>query len=97
MTALARLGDDGWGRFRPVVERWERTTGRPAPAPIVLGPRGGKRVAPRFTEWAMGLPGAWVTGVRRIAVEDALRAIGNSVVPLQAYRAYRHLMRERKS
>lgn len=97
MTALARLGDGGWERFAPVVERWERITGRAAPRPIDLGPRGGKRVAPRFTQWLMGLPGAWVTGVPRISREDALRAIGNSVVPLQAYRAYRYLTRERKT
>jgi len=97
VTALARLGGDGWGRYAPVIERWEGVTRRAAPRPITLGPRGGKRVSPRFTEWTMGLPGAWVTGIRRIGVEDALRAIGNSVVPLQAYRAYRYLTRKRKS
>lgn len=96
VTTLARLGETGWGKYGPAVERWERVTRCPAPAPIEIGPRGGKRLSPRFVEWLMGLPAAWVMGVRGMDRTEALRAIGNSAVPLQAYRAYRYLTRERK-
>lgn len=88
------LPASGWGDFTPAIERWERITRQPAPVPIETGPKGGMRITARFAEWLMGLPPAWVTGVRGLDRAENLRAIGNSVVPLQAFTAYRHLMRE---
>lgn len=86
-----------WGRFADVVRRWERISGQPAPfPPSETGPRGGRRVTAHFCEWLMGLPRGWVTGVRGLNYAEQIRAIGNAVVPLQAYRIYRYLMKESK-
>jgi DNA (cytosine-5)-methyltransferase 1 len=74
-----------WGDYGPAIARWERVIGRPAPAPTETGRTGNPRLAPRFVEWMMGLPDGWVTdpaiGISR---NEALRALGNGVVPQQA-------------
>jgi DNA (cytosine-5)-methyltransferase 1 len=60
-----------WGPFGPAVERWERITGRVAPAPANPDGRdGAHRLAPEFVEWMMGLPAGHVTGES----DDAWRA-----------------------
>lgn len=41
-----------WGAYRPAINRWERTLGRQAPIPTVLGARGGGQLNPVFTETA---------------------------------------------
>lgn len=73
-----------WGKFEPAIRRWERITGRPAPAPTKPdGKDGAHRLSSEFTEWMMGLPNGWIThiGLKRA---DELKACGNGVVPQQA-------------
>lgn len=79
-----------WGIYRPAIERWERTLGRPAPAPMEPG-RARPRLSARFVEWMMGLPDGWVTGTPGLTRTQQLRALGNGVVPLQAQAALEHL------
>ena len=87
---------DGWvcedGRdFGPAVRRWEDLRGIPAPAPCEIGPRGGKRLAPAFPEWMMGLEPGWVTDIG-LERSDELHVIGNGVVPQQGEEAFLFLM-----
>jgi DNA (cytosine-5)-methyltransferase 1 len=50
---------------------------RPAPHPV--DDKG--RLAPSFVEWMQGFPAGWSDGMTRT---QALKALGNSVVPQQA-------------
>jgi DNA (cytosine-5)-methyltransferase 1 len=77
--------------FGPAVERWEALTGFPAPPPAETGPRGGRRVAPPFVEWMMGLPPGYVTGLD-LPRKEQLIVLGNGVVWTQAVAAYRELL-----
>ncbi|GAB2991795.1 DNA cytosine methyltransferase [Actinotalea caeni] len=83
-----------WGRYAAAIARWERITGRPAPAPApaILNQHEGPRPAPAFVEWLMGLPAGWVTDPE-LALTHAqqLTALGNGVLPLQAVAAVRSL------
>ena len=80
-------GNISWGRFEPAVRRWEEITGMPAPEPTKPdGKDGAHRLSSEFTEWMMGLPSGWVTGVG-LSRKDELTACGNGVVPQQAYLA----------
>lgn len=72
-----------WGQYAVAIHRWESLT-RPAPAPTEIGPKGSPRLAAAFSEWMMGLPAGWVTDVPGITRNEALRALGNGVVPQQA-------------
>lgn len=84
-----------WGPYRDAVRRWERVVGRPAPAPSEISRKSGKPVLrAEFSEWLMGLPAGHVTGVPGISRPEALRALGNGVVPQQAYAAYRILLQQ---
>jgi DNA (cytosine-5)-methyltransferase 1 len=81
-----------WGRFEPAIRRWEQVIGRPAPAATKPdGKDGAHRLSEQFTEWLMGLPEGWVTGVG-LSRNDALKACGNGVVPQQAELALRVLL-----
>ena len=80
-----------WGVYGAAIRRWERILGRPAPAPVEPGSKGGRRLSPRFTEWLMGLPDGWVTDVPALTHEDRSRILGNGVVPQQAAAALTHL------
>jgi DNA (cytosine-5)-methyltransferase 1 len=73
-----RCGSARFGGYAPAVERWAHVIGRPAPDPTIDG-----RLSPLFVEWMMGLPTGWVTdcGLSRT---QALRVLGNGVVPQQA-------------
>jgi DNA (cytosine-5)-methyltransferase 1 len=73
-----------WGHYAPAIQRWELALGRPAPAPT--DDRG--RLAPAFVEWMMGYPSGWVDGLTRT---QALKALGNAVVPQQGEAAIRLL------
>lgn len=73
-----------WREWAPAVERWERLTGHPAPAPTVQGKRGGRRLNGALSEWMMGLPPGWITAVPGVSNDDACRLAGNGVVPQQA-------------
>lgn len=75
-----------FGRYAWAVARWAAPTRFPVPAPTELGPRGGVRLAPAFPEWMMGYAPGYVTDI--LGRNDALKAIGNGVFPLQAYVAF---------
>jgi DNA (cytosine-5)-methyltransferase 1 len=51
-----------------------------------------QRLAPSFVEYMMGLPEGWVTDVPGIKRNEALKALGNGVVPQQAEAALRHML-----
>lgn len=84
--ALAR-----WGDYAEAIARWEQIT-RPAPSPTEPSRRGTPRLSPRFSEWMMGLPAGWVTDVPGITRNEALKALGNGVVPQQAAAALRVML-----
>lgn len=84
---------EAFGQYTPAVRRWEAATGMSAPAPTEpTGKGGAHRLSPRFTEWMMGLPPGWITGVPGITRNEALKACGNGVVPQQAYAAITHAL-----
>lgn len=85
--------DSAWGKYEAAVRRWEAVT-RPAPPPTLPGAAGLKRprLNPAFSEWMMGWPDGWVTGVPGISRNDQLRIIGNGVVPQQAMAALSWLL-----
>ena len=58
---------------------------RPAPHPV--DEKG--RLAPPFVEWMMGFPPGWTDGMTRT---QALKALGNAVVPQQAIAAVAELV-----
>ncbi len=91
-TEPAERGGVAWGQYEPAIRRWERVTGRTAPSPTEVGPKGGNRLSPRFTEWMMGWPAGWVTDVPGVSRNDALKICGNGVVPQQAAAAIRSLL-----
>ena len=70
-----------WGGYEPVVRRWERVLGRPAPLPVV-----DNRLSAVFVEWMMGLEEGHVTDIAPSRAK-ALACLGNGVVPQQAKRA----------
>jgi DNA (cytosine-5)-methyltransferase 1 len=78
ITHLERADVD-WGIYEPAIRRWEAVLMRPAPVPKVNG-----RLSPRFVEWMQGYPEGWIAGLDD---SKALTALGNAVVPLQAYAA----------
>ena len=83
-------------RFEPAVKRWEQVTGMEAPAPTKPdGKDGAHRLSSKFTEWMMGLPEGWITGLG-LSRKDELKACGNGVVPQQAELALRLLMEGEK-
>lgn len=65
-----------WGHYERAIRRWEHVLGRPAPAPT--DDRG--RLSPAFVEWMMGYPPGWTADLSRT---QALKALGNAVVPQQ--------------
>ena len=73
-----------YGRYEPVVRRWEQATGTTAPNPTELNRNGKPRLNVEFAEWMMGLPKGWITGVPGLSRAQQLKAIGNGVVPQQA-------------
>ncbi|WP_369183661.1 DNA cytosine methyltransferase [Streptomyces sp. Y1] len=77
--------------YGPAIRRWEAVLGRQAPPPTMLGPRGGVRLSPRFTEWMQGLPDGHVTGLG-LGPKHELTILGNGVIPRQARYAYGHLL-----
>lgn len=83
-----------WGRYAPAIARWERITGRAAPAPVILNEEAGPRPAPVFVEWLMGLDQGWVTDPELgLTHAQQLTALGNGVLPCQAIRALSSLIR----
>jgi len=82
----------GWGDYADAIARWEHTLQRPAPTPTMTSTKGNPQLAPAFVEWMMGLPAGWVTDVPGITRNEALKALGNGVVPQQAEAALRFLL-----
>lgn len=89
-TAISLMPGQDWGIYEPAIRRWERLT-RPAPRPIDIGPRGGRRLSPRFVEWMMGLPDGYVTG-HGLKRNDQITVLGNGVVPQQGTDAISRLV-----
>jgi DNA (cytosine-5)-methyltransferase 1 len=88
------LGETNWGRFGAAIRRWEEVIGRPAPKPTKPdGKDGGNRLSSLFTEWLMGLPEGWITGLG-LKRNDELKLAGNGVVPQQAELALRILLED---
>lgn len=83
---------DEFGKYAPVVARWEAITGVPAPAPTELNRNGKPRLNAAFAEWIMGLPIGWITAVPGVSRAQQLKAIGNGVCPPQATVALAHLL-----
>jgi DNA (cytosine-5)-methyltransferase 1 len=75
-----------WGRYGSAIARWQRITGRQAPAPALLNQTEGPRPAPAFVEWLMGLPQGWVTDPQHSELTNSqqITVLGNGVLPLQA-------------
>lgn len=86
-------GDGGiYGRYEPVVRRWEQVTGTTAPNPTELNRNGKPRLNVEFASWMMGLPKGWITGVPGLSRANQLKAIGNGVVPQQAAAALKDML-----
>ena len=84
--------DSPFGKYEPVVHRWEAVTGMVAPAPTELNKNGRPRLNAAFAEWMMGLPSGWITAVPGVTRAQQLKACGNGVVPQQAAAALTHLL-----
>lgn len=95
-----RQRGSNWGKYEPAIRHWEQLT-RPASSPTELNTKGNPRLAAPFSEWMMGWPEGWVTALvdqsrtrppGTISRNDALRIIGNGVVPKQAFAAIASLL-----
>lgn len=92
-TVARAVFSGDWGQYEPAVRRWEQVIGRPAPSPTKPDGRDGShRLSSSFTEWMMGVPEGWITGVG-LSRNDELKACGNGVVPQQAELALRMLLK----
>lgn len=77
-----------WGPYRDAITRTTEVLGRRPPRPTENSGRGGKpKLAAPFVEWMMMLDAGHVTDVPGITRAEALRALGNGVVPAQAQAA----------
>ena len=74
-----------WGVYRRAVQRWERILGRRAPTDALVG----RQLNAKLSEWMMGLPEGWVTGI--LPNRKALAVIGNGVCIQQCALALRLL------
>ena len=81
-----------WGEYAEAIARHEQVFGRPAPDPTEPGPKGNPRLSAAFVEWMMMLPAGWVTDVPGITRNQAIKALGNGVVPPQAAAALRLML-----
>ncbi len=78
--------------YGAAIRRWHDLT-RCVPSPTEPNSKGGRRLAPAFSEWMMGLPAGHVTdpelGLTRA---EQLRILGNGVVPQQGAAAVRRCL-----
>ena len=77
--------------YGPAIRRWESVLGRPAPAPVERGPRGGRALSARFTEWMQGNDEGWITDVD-IPRNEQIKIAGNQAITRQAVEGYRRLL-----
>lgn len=89
-----RCGRPDWGQYEAAIRRWETVLGHSAPAPTVVGQRGGQQLNSAFVEWMMGVPGH-ITSVPGLSRNDMLRLAGNGVVPQQGAAALQWLLSQR--
>ena len=87
LDIIAAADSTQWGDYAAAIARWEHVLGRPAPAPTQTSTKGNPQLSPAFVEFLMGLPAGWVTDVPGITRNEALKALGNGVVPQQAAEA----------
>lgn len=93
-SVVNEMPETNWGKFEPAIRRWEQVLGRPSPAPTKPdGKDGAHRLSSMFTEWLMGLPEGWITGLG-LKRNDELKLAGNGVVPQQAELALRLLLED---
>lgn len=85
-TRIIRSCGTDWGDYEPAIRRAEAACGRPAPSPTEPNRNGNPRLSSRFAEWMMLLPDGHVTGIG-LSRNEELKALGNGVVPAQAYAA----------
>lgn len=71
-----------FGPYEAAVKRWENLTGEQAPCPT-----DDDRLSPHFVEWMMGYPAGYVTDTLTNRTQ-ALKALGNAVVPQCAAAAF---------
>lgn len=76
-----------FGEYAPAIARHTRLLGRPAPTATEPNRNGNPRLSPRFVEWMMCLPEGYVTDTPGLSPRQAITALGNGVVPVQAYTA----------
>jgi len=89
---VLRRSETDWGKFEPVIRKWEEIMGRPAPEPTMqVSEEKRHELNPVFVEWMMSLPEGWVTNSGLTAMEE-LKILGNGVVPKQAELALRLLL-----
>jgi DNA (cytosine-5)-methyltransferase 1 len=87
LEPCSNLQEMQWKQYAKAINAWEQLT-RPAPTPLQ-----DEKLSPAFVEWMMGLPEGWVTNVE-ISRSQQMQALGNGVVPQQAYAAYKHLLEQ---
>ncbi len=93
-SVVNEMPETNWGKFEAAIRRWQEVIGRPAPAPTKPdGKDNGHRLSSLFTEWLMGLPEGWITGLG-LKRNDELKLAGNGVVPQQAELALRILLED---
>ena len=98
-------GAVSWGEYAAAIARHEQAWGVPAPEPTEEKPlprptlnrhgnpraNPGRRLSAKFVEWMMMLPAGWVTDCD-VTRNQALKALGNGVVPPQAAAALRLML-----
>ena len=92
LTLLGATSSHTFGQYAPAIARWEAVLGRNAPPPTEPTAAGNQRLSARFVEWMMGLPEGHVVDVPGITRNQALKALGNGVVPQQAAHAIRRIL-----
>lgn len=78
-----------WGPYAAAVDRWAELRGSRPPEATHDG---GERLSANLVEWMMGYPSGWVTAADGVSWKQALRLLGNGVVPEQAEEALRSLL-----
>ena len=90
--AIVRGRGLDWAQYGPAIRRWERVTGRRAPAPTEPNTKGEPRLSAWLTEWMMGVSEGWICDTEGISRNDKIKAAGNGVVPQQAAAALRDML-----